>query len=172
MKPVFLLLSIAVSAAMAAETGSLMRPAELKQKPFIDAAKVADLAAAAPLEIVARQGAWMQVKTGGQTGWVKMLNVRTGSGEAKPANAAGGFLSAVSAFKTGSSGTTVTTGVKGLSEEDLQNAQPNKEQLQKLGTYAVSAADAEKFARAAKLQSNKIDYLAKPAPTKSGSQEN
>ncbi|QDQ26337.1 SH3 domain-containing protein [Chitinimonas arctica] len=160
-KPALLLLLFA-TAAHAAETGTLMRAAELKQKPFIDAAKVADLASQAPLEIVLRQGAWMQVKSGGQQGWVKMLNVRTG-GATKAGSAGGGFLSAVNLFKTGSSGTTVTTGVKGLSEEDLRNAQPNMEQLAKLGGYAASADEAGRFAKAGKLANERLDYLPKPS---------
>lgn len=172
MKPWMLSVVLAAASAYAAETGTLMRAAQLKQKPFIDAPKVTDVAAQASLEIVQRQGAWMLVKTGGQTGWVKMLNVRTGSGEVKSGSSAGGFLSAVNLFKTGSSGTTVTTGVKGLSEEDLRNAQPNKEQLAKMASFAVSADDANKFAKAGKLQANQIDYLAKPASGKSGNQDN
>ncbi|HEY9100752.1 SH3 domain-containing protein [Chitinimonas sp.] len=165
MKTVWWMLALLAGVAQAAENGTLLRAAELKQKPFLDAEKVADLAAQAPVEIVARQGAWMQVKAAGQTGWVKMLNVRTGSGESK--GGGGGLLSAVNLFKTGSSGTTVTTGVKGLSEEDIKNAQPNHEQLAKLGSYAATADEAEKFARAGKLASNKqIEYLPKGSSDK------
>ncbi|GAB3268869.1 SH3 domain-containing protein [Chitinimonas naiadis] len=161
MKTGWLWFAVLAGFVQAAETGTLLRAAELKQRPYIDGGKVADLNAQTPLEILGRQGAWMQVKAAGQTGWVKMLNVRTGSGDTK--GGGGGLLSAVNIFKTGSSGTTVTTGVKGLSEEDITNAQPNKEQLAKLGSYAASADEAEKFARAGKLASSKIDYLPKPS---------
>lgn len=164
-------LALGVHAAQPApqtETGTALRASELKQKPFADADKVADIPEKAPLDILARQGAWMQVKTkDGQTGWVKMLNVRTGSGEIKSGSASGGLSSALSMFRTGSSGTTVTTGVKGLSEEDLKNAQPNPADLAKLDTYATSADEAAKFAKAAKLGAKAdIAYLAKPGDTK------
>ncbi|WP_269531199.1 hypothetical protein [Chitinimonas sp. BJYL2] len=166
MKHHLCLLAFLALSVHAAENGTLIRSAELKQKPFIDAAKVTDLEASTALEVVSRQGAWMQVKVAGKTGWVKMLNVRVGAGGAKSGSGSGGLLSAVSLFKTGSSGTTVTTGVKGLSEEDLRNAQPNPDQLAKLNGYAVSADEASRFARAGKLQSQKLEYLGKPNSSK------
>lgn len=154
---------LAALAAGAAETGTVLRPTELRAKPFADAAKIADLPASAAVEIVSRQGAWMQVKAAGQQGWVKLLAVRTGGGSSGSGNASG-VLSAVSLFKTGSSGTTVATGVKGLDEESLRNAQPNPAQLAKLGSYAVSAGEAGRFARAGKLNAVSVDYLPAGAP--------
>jgi hypothetical protein len=139
-------------AVQAAESGTILRASELKQKPFIDAAKVTDVAEKAAVDIVQRQGAWIQVKTGdGQIGWLKMFNVRTGNGDIKSGSGSGGLLSAVNLFKTGSSGNTVTTGVKGLSEEDLRNAQPNPADLAKLDGYASSPEAAARFAKAGKL---------------------
>lgn len=160
----------ALSAFAATESGTVLRASELKQRPFIDAAKVGDLAEKASVDILMRQGAWMQVKTqDGQTGWVKMFNVRTGNGEIK--SGGGGLLSAISLFKTGSSGTTVTTGVKGLSEEDLKNAQPNPADLAKLDGYASSADDAARFAKAGKLSAKPdIAFLPAAANTNNASQ--
>ncbi|WP_374347523.1 hypothetical protein [Chitinimonas sp.] len=151
-----------VASAQAAEMGTVLKASELKQKPFSDAAKVAEVGDKTSVEIVTRQGAWIQVKTrDGQAGWLKMLNVRTGSGETK-SDGGGGLLAGVSLFKTGSSGTTVTTGVKGLSEDDLRNAQPNPAELAKLDGYASSSDEAAKFAKAGKLSANRdLAYLAK-----------
>jgi hypothetical protein len=53
----------------------------------------------------------------------------------------------------------VATGVRGLSEEDLKNAQPNPREFEKLQNYAVNKAKAEKFARDAKLKTRQLDYL-------------
>ena len=53
----------------------------------------------------------------------------------------------------------MTTGVRGLSEEDLKNAQPNPEEFEKLEKYAVNKSKAEKFARDAKLKNQQLDYL-------------
>jgi hypothetical protein len=152
------LLLLWAAAVQAAETGTVLKACELKQKPFSDAAKVADLGEKSPVEILARQGAWMQIKTNdGATGWVKLLSVRTGSGETK--SGGGTVLSGL--FKTGSSAGS-TTGVKGINEEDLINPHPNPTEFAKLDGFTVSQDDAAKFAKAAKLVANAdIAYLPK-----------
>lgn len=139
----------------AAETGTLLRDSELREKPFGDAAVVVELKAKDSVEIVARQGAWAQVKGGGQTGWVRLLNVRTGSGQRGEA----GVGALASVFKTGSSGTTVTTGVKGLSEEKLNNAAPNPAEAQRLTQYRETEAGARSFAKAAKLATQDVPFF-------------
>jgi hypothetical protein len=63
--------------------------------------------------------------------------------------------------RTGSSGTQVTTGVRGLDENQLANAQPNPAELQKLETYAASADASAQFAKRAKLQPQQVEYPAK-----------
>jgi hypothetical protein len=67
---------------------------------------------------------------------------------------------------TGNSGSTVTTGVRGLSEEKLKNARPNPEALKVMQGFAVSKQDASAFAKAGKLKSQHMDYL--PPPGKGG----
>jgi len=44
-----------------------------------------------------------------------------------------------------------TTGVRGLSEEDLKNASPDPEALRRLQSWRADRASAERFAREAKL---------------------
>ncbi|MFC4159712.1 SH3 domain-containing protein [Chitinimonas lacunae] len=142
-----------------ADSGTLARNAELRQKPFGDAAKLADLAANSRVEILTRQGAWMQVKTeDGRQGWVKMLNVRTSSGER--AAAGGGVASVVGLVTTGRSGKTTTTGVKGIDEEQLGHTEPNTAELAKLKSYHSSREEAARFANSARLSARQVDYLA------------
>lgn len=141
------LAGLLLSGLAAAEPGTLLRDSELRAKPFGDADVLATVAAKASVDIVARQGAWAQVKSGGQTGWVRLLNVRTGSGQRGDA----GVGALASVFKTGSSGNTVTTGVKGLSEEKLGNAEPNPEEAKRLSQYRESEAGARAYAKQAKL---------------------
>ena len=62
--------------------------------------------------------------------------------------------------------TTATTGVRGLSEVDLQNAKPAPAELQKLDSFATAPADAQRFAAAEGLGSRTIGYLPKPAEKK------
>lgn len=138
-----------------AESGQLMRDSELRAKPFGDAEVVATLKARDAVDIQARKGAWAQVKAGDKGGWVRLLNVRTGSGQRGDAGV--GALAAV--FKTGSSGNTVTTGVKGLSEEKLNTAQPNEDEAKRLGQYREAEGGARAFAKQARLATQELPFF-------------
>lgn len=148
--------------ALAAETGVLIRADVLRDKPFIDAAEVEKLGANAPVAIAARQGGWVQVEAGGKTGWVRTLNVRLAGG-----GSAGGssLLAASSLYRTGSSGTQVTTGVKGLGASDISTASPNAGQLAMLNAQGVSPAAAGEQASRNGLKTNQVEYL-KPGKKK------
>ena len=60
--------------------------------------------------------------------------------------------------RTGTSGTQVTTGVRGLDAEQLATAQPNPAELQKLEGFAADRGAAEKFASQGKLSARPVDY--------------
>ncbi|WP_187359995.1 hypothetical protein [Chitinolyticbacter meiyuanensis] len=152
------LAGLIVAGASWADSGTLIRATPLKQKPFLDATTVSELPANSRLDIVTRKGAWMQVKTAsGQSGWVKLLNVRTGSGSS---SGGGGLGTLGKVITTGSSGTTVTTGVKGLSAEQIENAKPNFAELDKLKQYQVSSGSASSSARQAGLDAQSVPYVA------------
>jgi hypothetical protein len=144
------------SPAQAAESGVLIRADVLREKPFIDAAEVEKLAANAPVSIAARQGGWVKVDAGGKSGWVRTLNVRLAGGGA---TASSGLLAASSVYRTGSSGTQVTTGVKGLGESDLAAASPNAAQLAMLNGQGVTPAAATEQANLNGLKTNQVEYL-------------
>lgn len=156
------LASVQCAAAQAAENGVLIRADVLRDKPFIDATQMARLAANAPVTVAARQGGWTQIEAEGKSGWVRMLNVRLASGGRTGGS---GLVSAASVFRTGSSGTQVTTGVKGLGESDLRAAQPDAAQLALLNAQGVSAADATDQALRNGLKPNQVAYL-KPGKKK------
>jgi len=61
--------------------------------------------------------------------------------------------------QTGRSGSTVTTGVRGLSEEDLKKAHPNPKELEAVKRYASSPEDAQRFAQQGGLQAQQVNYL-------------
>ena len=142
-----------------AETATAVRQTELKDKPFSDAKTLASVPAQSKVEIVKRQGSWSQVKAGGKTGWVKMLSLRVEGGSAKAGDS--GLKSLFSVASTGRSGSTMTTGVRGLSEEKLHNPQPNPQALQELNGYGVDKGEAQKFAAAGKLKAANMAYLPK-----------
>ena len=145
--------------AQAGEPAYLVRATELKAKPFSDAATLASLAENHKVELLLRQSSWTQVKAAGATGWVKMLSLRLGDPMAPKKSGDSGMGSLFSAAATGNSGSTTTTGVKGVTEENLKNAQPNPQALKTVQTYSVNKTDAQQFAKAGKLTPQKLDYV-------------
>lgn len=157
----FAALILFVPAADAAENGYTQRPTELKDKPFLDAVTTVTLAEKTQVEIVTRQGAWMQVRTrNNQQGWVRMLSVRLGSPDQKP-RGGGNLLSAIGIASRPRPTTTatVTTGVRGFSEEDLAKAAPNAAELEKMKGFAATAADAMQLAAQGRLEPRQIAYF-------------
>lgn len=157
-----LALALAAGAAWAADTATLVKDSELKAEPFADAKTLAELPRNASVEVVKRQGAWVQVKGDRGQGWVRLLALRYGSGPAASGSSgseAGGLFSFLGGRPRPSS-PTVATGVRGLSEEDLRNTRPNPRELDRMRANAVPAADARKFADAAKLHPTDVKYLA------------
>ncbi len=163
------LLLCRVTSAEAAEKGLVLRAGDLLAQPFIDAAKSGPLTANQPVTIIERRGAWASVESGSQKGWVRLLNLRLEPGVARPgaagarpaSGATPNFSNPASLLRTGSSGRTVTTGVKGMDEEDIRNASPDYAELELLGTLAVNADDARAAALKANLKENTVAYLDK-----------
>jgi hypothetical protein len=152
----FLCASLAAP-AYAEQVAYTVRSTEVKQQPFSDAPTVVTLGEKASVSILSRQGGWVKISSSQGSGWVKMLNLRyTGT-----ANKRGdtGLQSLINVGRSGSSGITVATGVRGLSEEDLKSARPNPGELEKLQTFAANKPDAAKFARDANLKTQQLDYL-------------
>ena len=139
------------TAARANERGLVIRASDLLAEPFIDAAKLGPLAGNQPVTIVERRGGWLAVEVGGRRGWVRMLNVRL-EAAAKPATS-------TAAMRTGSTGRTVATGVKGLDEVDIRGASIDRAQLAQLERLAVSGADARRHAVQNNLKETTVDYL-------------
>lgn len=141
-----------------------VRSTEIKQLPYTDAATVGTLGEKASVNVMSRQGGWVKISSDKGNGWVRMLSLRGDSTAKKSGDT--GLQSLINVGRTGSSGITMTTGIRGLSDEDLKNAHPNPGEFEKLKNYAANKAKAEKFGYDAKLKIRQLDYL--PAPTKQG----
>lgn len=146
-------------ATAAPERAQVIRETPLRREPFADAEVVATLAANTPVEQLLRQGAWMQVQAGAAQGWLRLLALRT----AAPAGATGasGLQQAINVARSGASGNTVATGVRGLSKEDISNAKPNPEQLEKLGRFTADETLARSFAAGLPLATAEVPFLEK-----------
>ncbi len=155
-------LALVCGLAQAAETAYTVRPTALKEKPYTDAKTLDNLAQNTKVEIIGRRGSWNRIKIGETTGWVKMLSLRLGQATQKTGDT--GFKTLFNVASTGGSGSTMTTGVRGLSEEKLHNPQPNPRAVEEMHKLAVSKDEAQRFASAGKLVAGRMDYL--PAPGK------
>jgi hypothetical protein len=143
-----------------AEPATLIRAAELKSAPASDAATLAQLAQDAAVETLERSGGWTRVKAPAGEGWVRMLSLRYGTAGGAPAGDSG-IAQLFNVARTGSSGTQVTTGVRGLDAEQIATAKPDTAQLIRLDGYSASPEEALGFAREGKLQAQTVAY---PAP--------
>jgi hypothetical protein len=151
---------MALSLSVAAENATTFTETQLKKEPFTDAATMATLPGQTRVEVIKRQGGWTQVKPpAASEGWVRMLSLRYGSGGAKQGDS--GLGSLFNVMRTGSSGTTVISGVKGLdiTSDSLQNASPNSDELRRMHSYSASKTEALKLADNAKLHRQSVEYL-------------
>lgn len=140
-----------------AEPATVARAVDLKKDPASDAATLATLAEGTKVEALERRGGWTRVKAAPGDGWVRMLALRyAGAGEAKQGDL--GIVQAVNVARTGTSGTQVATGVRGLDGAQLANAQPNPAQLRKMDGYGVDKPAAASFAAAGNLEAVPVDY--------------
>jgi hypothetical protein len=141
-----------------AEPATTIRQVEMKKAPAADADTIGQIAENTAVEALERKGGWTRVKSASGEGWVRMLALRFGGpGEAKKGDS--GISKLFNVARTGTSGTTVTTGVRGLDPEMLANAQPNPAELAKLEQFAVTPDAAAGFAAKGKLQSRQVEEV-------------
>ena len=146
--------------AHAAEIGSVIRADGIKVEPFRDAKIIATLSAGDKVEIVNKNGGWLQIKSPKGKGWVHMLNVRRGDMR-KDSGDISGLLSMASG-RAGTGKVVATTGIRGLDEVELQSAKYNETELNLVESYAITRAEAQLFATQGQLVARKFDYLPSP----------
>lgn len=146
------------TAVRAAGYANTIRTTEVKAKPYTDSQTVTTLPPRNRVEVLARKSGWTQVKSASFTGWVKMLSLQLEtSGQGKRGD--NGLSALFNVASTGRSGSTVTTGIRGLSEEQLKNAKPDPQALQAAKRYAVGSEDARRFAADGKLNAQSVGYM-------------
>jgi uncharacterized protein YgiM (DUF1202 family) len=149
-----LLLSIAAS-AWAQDQAVINRSSELKDRGAADARTLATLSENTAVKVLARGASgWTQVDANGQKGWVKSFHLRYGAVIEKAASSGGNPFSTLASALSGrqsEKANTATTGIRGLSPEDLKNASPNPAAVTQLQGYRSDKPGAERFAREGKL---------------------
>jgi hypothetical protein len=149
------LVALAAVPVLAQDNGYAVRKTEVKAEPFTDAKTVGSLAEKVQVRVVERQGGWMKVEAQPASGWVRMLSIRMAVSQGDS-----GVGALFNVARTGSSGTAVATGVRGLDKEQIQNAKPNPAELEKLAGFRADKRDAERFAGGKpELKQQSVDYL-------------
>jgi uncharacterized protein YraI len=163
-----LTLSMAGSLALAAP-GVALKEENMLSKPLATSAAVGKMSKGMAVDIVAKQGGWLQVKAGTSQGWVRLLSVRAGSGSAGSTGLAGvAGVAGAATQKSDSTRVVAVAGVRGLNEEDLKGAKFNGEEVGRMESYTVTAGQAQAFADKSGLKAAKIKALPKPGAASGG----
>jgi hypothetical protein len=151
------------AAAAVAEVGTVRTAASLMAAPYRDAKIAGPIAVETRVEIVERRGGWLRVTANDQNGWLRLHEVRLGDGKEKKGSS--GFLALWNLGQTGRSGTqgaVATTGIRGLSAEQLKNAEPNTKAVKRLERYRATDEQALEHAQAAGLKPRSVPALPTP----------
>ena len=147
--------------AYAKETGTTRSTVNLMTTPYSDAKQTGQLPANTTVNILERHGGWLRISAKGKTGWARLHQVRAGEGP--EAKSTGGGLTALKNVsqtgRSGSQGIVATTGIRGLSAEELKSAKPNPKGVESMETHRASDNSARDFARSAGLKEKDIPFL-------------
>ncbi len=152
----------------AGESGAAIKADELKVEPFRDAQTVGKLVVGDKVNILNKNGGWLQVKSAKGSGWVRMLSIRRGEARKSSAGAEVTGLAGLASGRAGTGHVVATTGIRGLNEEELKAAKYNESEVTQAESYTTSRTDAQKFANEGKLAPRPMGYLPDPnLPAKS-----
>lgn len=158
----------ATAATAAGDPGYTVSDCQLMDEPYRDAKPTAALPEGADVQILKRKGGWLNVEFGDKAGWVRMSKIRKGTASDDPDGAT--ELGGVFNLATGRAGTgnvVATTGVRGLGEEELTNAQFNAAETAKLETFVVTDEQASLFAKEGELVVQEVAFISAPVDTSS-----
>ena len=156
------LLLAATSLAGAQEQAFTNRATELRERPDAGAKVLSSLPDNTAVKVLSRSGGWTQVESGGSKGWVRVFHLKFPAAVESSSSGGGGLSGLTSALGFGKSrqerANIASVGIRGLSEEELKNANPDPEALKKLMSFRADKAGAERFAREAKLVAQNVPY--------------
>ena len=163
MKQLFLIFFawFVISVPASAASGTMIKNDDLRASAASGSALVGRASKGATVEVLKRQGGWTQIKHAEKTGWVRILSVRLVADSG--GNLLGG-LAQLGGSRPDSRRVVAVAGLRGLNEAELRGARFNATELARLDQYVSSRADAEKFARSAKLKRVDMAYIKEPKP--------
>jgi len=140
--------------ALAGDAATAIKMDSLRAEPFADAKIVGSLSKNDNVEILTKKGAWLQVKSKKSTGWVRLLSVKRGG-----TSSSGSSISDIASGRTGTGKVVSTTGIRGLSADELKAAKFNENEMKKLESHTLTPSDGQSFASAGGLNATKMTYL-------------
>lgn len=132
------------------QSGQLVTDAELKSQPAPKAPTLLALKQGQTLTIKERRGGWYAADVDTTGGWVRMLHVRMIGDIDTPSSTTAKHLTAV---RRGDS--TIATGIRGLSEQQLKHAKENLLELKRLERWLANDKEAAQFAKEGRLPATK-----------------
>lgn len=156
-----------------ADRASIVSDTGLYQRPSVQSPVIKNLKAGTPVTVQSRQGGWKKVEVSKVlTGWARSYRVRSGTLDvtSRPQES-GGFFSSLASLSRKASGlfssnkreysfqNTATIGVRGLSEEQIKNAQPDMDELKKMESFRSNKSVAKSFAQQGKLKATRIAHM-------------
>ncbi len=170
----FLLGVVTVNPAFAQEPLTTNRATEMRAAPDDSAAIIKQLNEKAPLQLQERKGAWSRVKSGNDTGWVRMMHLRGGATVAiDEKTSTGSWLARMERLLSSSGGSatrasnqraqSATVGIRGFSKEDVAAAELNPAELERLKRFQATDAEARNLASQRRLAFRSVVYLARDA---------
>jgi len=175
--PLILMLSIFLVAPLrASQDGIVVRAAAVYAQASDGSKRIGQVTAGTTVSIFSRRGGWKEIFSDDNAivGWVRGYQVRETTAAA-PVSAESesdsrGFLAglasfsrkASSFFKSGKGNTssgTATIGVRGLSAEEINSAQADFAEFEKMKRFASSTKRAGKFARQGGLSAIKVPHI-------------
>lgn len=141
---IILLSATPILVCFASEKGVVLKVDSLRSEPYADAKTIGKLAKGDHVDILSKKGAWLQVKSNRNSGWVRLLSVKRGSIQ----NSGNGIVGAIdiASGRAGTGKVVSTTGVRGLSAEDLKAAKFNEAEVKLMESYTIEPSLAKSFA--------------------------
>ncbi len=167
-------LSISVAAQEATQTN---RATDLRAGPSDTSMLIQSLPEKTTVQVLKRDGAWNQVKVGTKTGYLRMMHVRGGSSVVvEQQSSGGGFMASMNRLllgdreRSGQSKQAATVGIRGFSKEDVERAEFNPAEFEKLKRFQASSSQAQSLAAQGRLGFRSVAYLAQDAVEAAGKQ--
>ncbi|MBZ0087977.1 MAG: M48 family metalloprotease [Thermomonas sp.] len=121
----------------------------------------------AAVSIVGQEGLWFKIALdGGQTGYVRVNEVRVAYGKSD----SGGIGAALFTGRAGQGRTTETASVRGLDESTLKSAHFDAAQLERMESYRVSAAEAQRAAERNHWVATSVPFASEFKPSQDSNQ--